>query len=128
MLCLTLVLFRSLNESATLGVLLVLSNSEEHYFALKQTPPFHSVQLLEILRIQMPQTLSFLTRMIFYVRLIPDLDNFACCSAGNSIAWFTTKEIVEGAVENIWGPDIVQYSRVVSSQFEDFSERIEEFR
>ena len=66
---------------------MVLSNDEDQYFALKQAPPFNSVQLLEILRIQLPQTLNFLTRMIFYVKLNPDLSNFTCCSHGNSIAW-----------------------------------------
>lgn len=113
-------------ESATLGTLLILSTTEEQYISLKQSPPFKSVQLLENLRIQLPQTLNILTRMIFYVRLTP-MDSFACCGSGNSIAWISTKELAEGAVTQIWGPELVQYMRIVNNNFEDYMERIEEF-
>ena len=40
---------------------------------------------------------------------------------------FALKDLCEGAVPNIWGPEMVQFTRVVASNFDEFGERIEEF-
>ena len=107
---------------------MILSNgSEDTYTELKKDPPFISVQLLEILKLQLPQTLSFLTRMIFYIKLKPEASNFKCCSSIKNITWMSLKLLIDETVHNIWGPELIQYARVLSSDFADFSEKIEEF-
>lgn len=85
--------------------------------------------MLDMLRIQQPQTLNFLTRMIFYVRLTAaaETSHFSCCSAGNCIAWITTTDLCENNLPNIWGPEVVQFMRIVKADFEGYTERIEEF-
>ena len=125
----TVVVFARLwNDSATLGTLLILSTNEEQYFSLKPNPPFGKVKLLDTLRIQQPQTLNFLTRMIFYVRLTTtDNPAFSCCSEGNCIDWISTTDLCDNNLPNIWGPEVVQFLRIVKSDFEGYTERIEEF-
>ena len=105
-----------------------MSESDEEYQILKSSPyPFASVQLLEITRIQLPQTLAFLTRKVFYAKMKDS--NQECCAANptNSITWVPISDLADVQLDDIWGPELVQYSRLIASNFEDFHERIEEF-
>lgn len=88
--------------------------------------PFTAITLLEIQRVQLPQTLNFLQRMIFYVKLNPECTGLRCCTSSKTITWMTHKELA-GGLDNLWGPELVQYSRVVAANFEGYDERIEEF-
>ena len=103
----------------------VLAENEKQRDHLNSIKPFKSVKLLEIQRVQRPQTLSFRTRMIFYVKLNPNIEE--CCPQVSWLAWITIQDLSHG-LENLWGPELVQYSRVVGNNFESFCERFEEFR
>lgn len=113
-------------ESATSGVLAVLFEDKETYHNYQSEPPILRIVLLEIQRVQLPQTLNFLSRIIYYVELDSSNPNFLCCSNKiDNIKWVTHGEIAKG-IENLWGPELMQYSRLIQSDFEDFSEKIEE--
>lgn len=119
---------RSWEDSAKIGSILILSNDcEEKYIKLRDDPPFTSIQLLEILKLQLPQSLSFLTRMIFYVRLDSNSKSFQCCSPISQISWMSIDELTAGKVSHVWGPELVQYAQTLKNEFEDFIEQIEEF-
>ena len=103
----------------------MLTEVDQQSNLLESSTLFEPVKLLDIQRIQLPQTLNFLTRMIFYVKLNPDTAE--CCHQVDWLSWIPTKDLVRG-IANLWGPELIQYSRVVANNFESFSERIEEFR
>lgn len=82
-------------------------------------PPFEHIQLLEIFRLQVPQTRKFVTRVTFYVLLKQEDQvkankgkKFQCCQDSNKLLWFDMDFICDGIVENIWGPELVEFCRL----------------
>lgn len=93
-------------------IALILSNdSTTRYEYLKKYPPYDYLQLLEILRLQVPQTSRFVLRHSFYVRInVTNLDKyFTCCTTSKRLSWLDMNYVQQGLVENIWGPELVEF-------------------
>lgn len=104
----------SWNEAAIDGVPYILaaaSFAKQDY--IRSNPPISYMQILEIFRLQLPQTQKFITRVTFYIALKPDeSEKFVCCQNTATIVWYDINYIGNGVMENIWGPEVVEFCRM----------------
>ncbi|KAI2803666.1 hypothetical protein RDWZM_001607 [Blomia tropicalis] len=121
---------KSLGETALIGSIYILAEEKDDKVqSVKDSSPVdsNSIQLYGITRMQLPQTLSFITRYIFYIKLKETNGKFRCCNSTSTIVWTPIVDISTNQVPNIWGPELVQYCRLTQQNFVGFSERIDEF-
>ena len=111
---------RSWKDGAIDGFCLVLSGgttNKEMFEELKQSPPYASFKCMQIFRLQVPQTLKFITRTIYYFRLNPIAENFKCCQAiAPHLEWFSLAIIRSGRVPNLWGPELVECCKLITDK------------
>lgn len=106
----------SWKDGALVGFCLVLAASDRARFnALKSEPPYESFKCLQVLRLQLPQTQKFITRGIYYFRLLTSTSNFTCCQPiARHLEWFSMSSIVSGHVPSLWSPELVEYCQHLS--------------
>lgn len=102
---------------AMFGFCLCLTASNKVKFnALKQRPPYLEMKRIQLLRVQLPQSMRFITRTVHYFKLNPNADNFKCCQPiASHLEWFPLKEVATGVVAQLWGPELVEFARLLSS-------------
>ena len=118
-------LHRSWSESVYAGCILMMSENDDHYQQIISGPsPIASLQLLEIMRIQLPQSLIFLSRYMFYIKI----NSPRCCKPNvtNSIIWISLSSL-DSQVKKAWGPELMQYGRWIVAKFERFTQQVYEF-
>ncbi|KPM07247.1 hypothetical protein QR98_0057360 [Sarcoptes scabiei] len=93
-----------------IALILSENSSSRHQFLIKNSP-FDYLQLIEILRLQLPEARKFITRNSFYVRLKTTMieNRFQCCTVTDRIDWMDINIILNGKIENIWGPELVEF-------------------
>ncbi|KAH9417130.1 uncharacterized protein LOC113789988 [Dermatophagoides pteronyssinus] len=103
------------------------SNNRYEYF--KRNPFYTDIRLIEILRLQLPQTNRFITRLAFYVHIDPEQtsDRFSCCQATDRLDWLDLNIVRDGCVENLWGPELVKYCPALNMTPQMMPQKIEEF-
>lgn len=95
------------------GALLTLANGNSKQLAtLRATMPIHDPQCMQVLRIQMPHTLGFITRLTYYIQLNENSD-FKCCRNSKRIKWISLDHILNQDVQYLWGPELVDFSRLI---------------
>lgn len=109
---------RSWKDGALVGFFIVISGSDpDRFLALKDNPPFQSFKCIQVLRLQLPQTLKFITRLIYYFKLNPNADKFECCkNIHPQLEWTDLDEIKLGTIKHLWGPELVEYCSVISDK------------
>ena len=130
-------------DSARDTTILVLANGNTHkYEFLRRNPPYEHIQLLDIYRIQMPNTRKFVTRFTFYVRLkMPNQlklqteqskstkgnrnvkSHFTCCTDTTRLVWSELDFIAQGCIQNCWGPELVEFGRQIMAATKAVSEQ-----
>lgn len=73
-----------------------------------QQVPFTNPEPIHILRIQLPQVLSFVTRITYAVRIAKD-SQWQCCQSDRRIQWIAADDVMQGNVERLWGPEPYLY-------------------
>ncbi|KAI2805647.1 hypothetical protein BLOT_004647 [Blomia tropicalis] len=115
----------SWQEAGLAGLLIILSNANMDLFvSLKNCPPFNTQHLVEVLDVQMPNTMTIITRLIWYIRL--DKTNqkrntdFRCCQDNESIIWLDEREISSqgSALDYLWGRKLIEMHRVVTTSYQ----------
>ncbi|KAJ6222672.1 hypothetical protein RDWZM_001217 [Blomia tropicalis] len=88
----------SWNESGLAGLLIILSSANmDTFIALKNCLPYSIMQLVEVIDIQLPQTLDQITRLQWYVQLDENALNkshFKCCQSTDTLEWIDEKEFM----------------------------------
>jgi hypothetical protein len=51
--------------------------------------------------IQLPQTQKFITRLIYYVKLDPNNNEFKCCEDTQRLKWLPLDRVIAAKVENL---------------------------
>lgn len=107
---------RSWHDGALAGSYIVLSGGKpELFLPLKECSPYCDVQCWQVLRHQMPQSLSFITRLVYYIKLDPAKASPRCCQNTSRIEWIPIKEILENKVKFIWGPEVGEFCRLINT-------------
>lgn len=113
------------------GAMHVLSEGSTSKFQnFKRRSPFNQMLLLEMARVQMPNTNKFVDRFTFYMRLkntepnilptssskpsTPRSRPFVCCVDTSRLMWLSLDYICEGFIPNCWGPELVDLSHQVA--------------
>lgn len=112
---------RSCHDSALTGSFIVLSGGDaKKCLELKKSPPYTNVECMHMLRFQLTQTLQFITRLIYHIRLDENHHNehFKCCHNSDRLEWIDRKDIVEGKVEHCYGPELVEFTARLNSKIE----------
>lgn len=119
-------------KSAKESVSWIFANeSANRYEYLKNHPFYSHIRLIEILRLQLPQTNRFITRLAFYVRLDSNIeqspDKFVCCQTSDRLDWLDLNHVRDGSVENLWGPELVKFCPPANINPHMIAQKIEEF-
>lgn len=70
-------------------------------------------KLMHLYRVQLPQTLRFINRLIYYFKL--DSSYGQCCQKiSDRLVWRSIEEILGGGVANLWGPELVEFTANIS--------------
>ena len=100
----------SWNESGLAGLLIILSSANmDTFIALKNCLPYSIMQLVEVIDIQLPQTLDQITRLQWYVQLDENALNkshFKCCQSTDTLEWIDEKEFMNSSNtkwDKLWG-------------------------
>lgn len=113
---------RSLHEGALEGALSILSGGTMEVF--QEVPPFDRMSSMQVFRIQLPQTQRFVTRLIYYFSVV-DTPHYKCCKQlGPEYEWFDLKQVKEGRVDNLRGPELVELCNAIGDKI---AEKIEEY-
>lgn len=101
---------RSWKDGCMIGFCLVLSGSDKAKAKeMMRCPPYQSYKCLQLLRLQVPQTRSFLKRTIYYFKVKPSAGDFRCCqSVSPNMEWYSLANVRVGRVPHLWGPELVQ--------------------
>ncbi|KAI2809721.1 hypothetical protein BLOT_000872 [Blomia tropicalis] len=110
--------------------------------ALRERSPYGQAYIMEVQRIQIGQSMRFMTRIIFFIRIdmkrIAKMPNnqeqtktvtakFQCCQTKNRIEWRSLESIQSGTINLVWGPEPVNYirriNRAVPQKISEFSLR-----
>ncbi|KAJ6217351.1 hypothetical protein RDWZM_008508 [Blomia tropicalis] len=67
---------------------------------------------MHVLRIQLPHTLGFVTRLIYFVQLSPST-GFVCCQNSKRIKWLSINDIINERVEYMFGPELIDFIKLV---------------
>ena len=117
------------DDGAILGCCVVLTGGDSKKFGpLKDNPPFERAHCMQVLRLQMPHTLGFITRLIYYVELLanPNMaSQFKCCENSKRIKWFPLNEVLTTKIDGMWGPEVVEFCRKIQ---QPIMQEISEFR
>ena len=117
-------------EGAVLGACLVLTGGDLGRFeALKAAPPFTQPVCMQVLRVQMPHTLGFITRLIYYIELTGANSGgaFRCCTNSGRLKWHTLTSLTTtatttttgesaAAVAGLWGPEAVDFAKQIAGR------------
>lgn len=108
---------RSWEDSAVVGFCRVLAGpGNTQYETLLHSPPYQTFRCLQLNRLQVPQTFKFIKRITLYFKLKPSSESFKCCQATSPhLVWLPMKSITGQTVVNLWGPELVEFCRLVSS-------------
>jgi Ca2+-binding EF-hand superfamily protein len=102
-------------DGSTDGANIILSKGDASvYSRLKSKPPFSEAQCMQVLRIQLPQTQKFITRLIYYIKLDPNNNEFKCCEDTKRLFWLPLDRVIAANVEDLWGPELSEFARLIS--------------
>ena len=110
---------RTWNEGALLGSFQVLSGGvPEKFISLKDDMPYEEASIMDVFRFQLPQTLKNIVRVGYFIKLDQNTTNktFACCQNTNTIQWIPLETVHAGAVDRVWGPELLEFSRWAHTQ------------
>ena len=97
-------------DGAIDGAYIVLSNGDpKTYVMLKSRISLSGSHCMQIFRLQLPQNQKFNTRLIYCIKLQTINTEFKCCVDSKRIKWFDRKDIIDGKVERVWGPEVMEY-------------------
>ena len=118
---------QSWKDGALAGFCLTLAASDKSKFnVLKAAPPFESFKCMQVLRLQLPQTQKFTTRLVYYFKLDSTATNFTCCQdIAPHLEWFSLDAILANKVPPMWGPELVEHCKRISERIQ---QQIVEFR
>lgn len=107
---------------AALALLQENGENEEERGVRKGSSPFASFSLVHLLRVQLPQSERFITRLVFLATLEDNTgQNRSSCSCRNSlprdspVRWYPLEAAISGRLENAWGPEVAYFARLVAS-------------
>lgn len=106
---------RSWKDGCIIGFCLVLSGSDKAKAKeMMRCPPYQSYKCLQLLRLQVPQTRSFLKRTIYYFKVKQSAGDFRCCqTVSPNMEWYSLANIRVGRVPHLWGPELVQCCKLI---------------
>lgn len=85
----------------------------------RKYPPFSAFNLVHLMRIQLPHSERFITRLVFLVK-IHNLRIDCNCRSNSSetscVRWYPIEDAIEGNLENVWGPEVAFFSRLLISE------------
>lgn len=108
---------RSWNEGALTGSYEILSGGvTERTVALKHNPPYEEAKLIEVYRLQLPQSANFVIRLMYFIKLSPNSSNknFKCCQDTDQIVWVSNSTIAKNELRYVWGPEIFNFCRWIT--------------
>lgn len=99
----------------------------EHILGISITKQkIQRITCLNVLRLQLPRTQRFVTRLLYYIRLQPKVFD-PCVQTASKIdstyiQWFSLDDAINGHINNLWGAEVVHYCKVIKT--EDFVGRM----
>ncbi|KPM08795.1 Calcineurin-like protein phosphoesterase [Sarcoptes scabiei] len=97
-------------DNALCGFLIIISGANTtKYNQFKENSPFQMYHCLQVLRLQLPRTMKFLTRLIYYFKLKSDVPNFDCCQDIAHLKWYPFESINKNMIANLWGPELIYF-------------------
>ena len=110
---------RMWDDGAFLGACVVLTGGDSSKFSLlKDNSPFERIQCMQVYRLQVPHTLNFITRLVYYSELLANQNpasQFKCCQNSNRIKWTPLNDIVPtgSKLVGLWGPEVVDFCTLI---------------
>lgn len=93
------------------AVSLTLTGTSSRHSHLKEDP--YKIEIMHILRIQIPGIQQFVTRVTCRV----DLSGGSCCQDTSRVKWLPVNDVIKGTQpEDGWGPELKLFTRRVTSQ------------
>lgn len=106
---------RSWTEGALFGALKVLIGADnQRAIEIQANLPVCNLQCMQMLRLQLPHTLKFITRLIYYGQIDQNNLTSQCCQDTQRLKWMSHADIMACNIENLWGPEVVEFSRMIS--------------
>ena len=101
----------SYEENGNNGLQMILRYNNENSEALSQL----KLDYLQVYRCQLPQSLKFITRVLYYCKIEKYLErsDFKCCQQYKKISWVPIVNIQNNQYENIWGIELIQASKYI---------------
>ncbi len=84
----------------------------------KGSSPFASFNLVHLLRVQLPQSERFITRLVFLATLGQNRSSCCCRNSlprDSPVRWYPLEAAISGRLENAWGPEVAYFARLVAS-------------
>lgn len=98
------------------GLSIILGQSDAEMDPTMAALPEYSVSWLNILRIQVPKSKKFYTRITQFVKLNEGSDEVKCCQTTNRIRWVKMTDILSGTVSNAWGEEVTMMVKSLSNE------------
>lgn len=119
---------RTWEDGARIGSCIVLAgDNKERFQELKQSPPYSTFKCMHLMRIQVPQTLKFIKRTVYYFKLDPEAKSLKCCqpiAGAEHLEWISVEDITSGKVPHLWGPELVECCKGID---ESIKQKVSEF-
>ncbi|KAH9418960.1 hypothetical protein DERP_011053 [Dermatophagoides pteronyssinus] len=100
-------------DNAILGFIIIISGGDpDRVNTFKEHPPYEHFMCMQVLRLQMPRTMRFITRLIYYFRIKcsssgHSYSQFQCGQNTDNLEWVSVNEITK--YHNFWGPELLEF-------------------
>ncbi|KAF7491171.1 Serine/threonine-protein phosphatase BSL1 [Sarcoptes scabiei] len=107
---------RSWYEGGLAGLLIILSEGNiDKFVDLRNKPPFNEFTIIEVAAIQKPQTLEMINRITWLIKIDTtrsESNKFQCCQKNDSMVWVKEKDLEDGKLDYVWGPELIEIYRL----------------
>jgi len=103
---------RTWRDASLDGVSIIFNKQDAELDAKLGTKiPIKDMHCLHVFRTQIPAKGRFISSVIQCVILKKDPKIFKCCQNTKRIRWLPLKEVMSGNIENVWGPEVEDFSK-----------------
>lgn len=105
---------------------MIISGSDaEKYSEYKQHCLYSRFKCLQVLRLQLPHTMKFVTRLTYYFKLKSN-GKFQCCQNFSKIEWLSLDHVKNRKIPNVWGPELSEFCNTNFNKTKIFEYSLEE--
>lgn len=110
-------------DNAILGFIIIVSGGDpDRVNAFKENPPYENFMCMQVLRLQLPRTMRFITRLIYHFRIKCNNNegqghfHFQCGQNTDNLEWISLHEITK--YNNLWGPELLEFGNNLNTMKE----------